>query len=317
MPDLYGDILAQKLARIYHLPVAAEANIADIPADDRQNGQTVKAISEGTSWTYVAASAAAGSATCIVPTDAPATGRWLIDFSTFATSVAALAAQGTYTCLSGDAVGDWVYISAASTVAKADADDTAKLPVIGVIVSKPTATSCVVQTTGQVTLSGLTEGSIYYLSGTAGAITATPVTDHAVPVGVAKSTTVLVLLNSAFGAGNATVRGNLNVAGTTKLTGAVTAVAAMTVGTTLGVTGAITGSSTGQVTALGVGVAPLATGIKSAGPIVIPTFTIATLPSASTYARGLIWISDQSGGATFAISDGTNWKILTLGATAS
>lgn len=282
MPSNYGDILAQKLAAIYHLPVAAEANIADIPLDDRQNGQTVKAIAEGTSWTYVAASTASGSATCIVPTDAPATGRWLIDFSTLATSVAGLAAQGTFTCLSGDAAGDWVYISAANTVAKADADDTAKLPVIGVIVSKPTTTSCVVQTTGQVTLSGLTAGAIYYLSGAAGAITATPVSANAVPIGIAKSTTVLVLLNSAFGAGDATVRGKLNVA-----------------------------------TSLGVGAAPLATGIVSAGPVVIPTFTIATLPSAATYARGLIWISDQSGGATFAISDGTNWKILTLGATAS
>jgi len=313
MPTQYGDLLAQKIAAIIHIPVAAEANIADIPADDRVNGQTVKAISEGTSWTYVAASSASGSATCIVPTDAPSTGRWLIDFSTFATSVAALAAQGTYTCLSGDAVGDWVYISAASAVAKADADDAAKLPVIGVIVSKPTTTSCVVQTTGQVTLSGLTAGAIYYLSGTAGAITATPVTDNAVPVGVAKSTTVLVLLNSAFGAGATTVRGNLNVGGT----GTLKVAGATTLSSTLDVTGAIVGSSTGRVTALGVGVAPLATGIKSAGPVVIPSFTIATLPSASTYARGLIWISDQSGGATFAISDGTNWKILTLGATAS
>lgn len=299
MPDLYGDILAQKLARIYHLPVAAEANIADIPADDRQNGQTVKAISEGTSWTYVAASTAGASATCKVPTDAPAAGRWLIDFSTLATSVAALAAQGTYTCLSGDAAGDWVYISAANTVAKADADDAAKLPVIGVIVSKPTSTTCVVQTTGQVTLSGLTAGAIYYLSGTAGAITATPVSANAVPIGVAKSTTVLVLLNSAALAGAATIRGAVNLA------------------STLDVAGAIVGSSTGRVTALGVGAAPLATGINSAGPVVIPSFTIATLPSASTYARGLIWISDQSGGATFAISNGTNWKILTLGATAS
>lgn len=295
----YGDILAQALANIVHLPVAAEANITDIPADDRVNGQTVKAIAEGTSWTYVAASTASGSATCIVPADAPATGRWLIDFSTFATSVAALAAQGTYTCLSGDAVGDWVYISAASTVAKADADDTGKLPVIGVIVSKPTTTSCVVQTTGQVTLSGLTAGSIYYLSGTAGAITATPVSANAVPVGVAKSTTVLVLLNSLALAGAATIRGAVNLA------------------STLDVAGAIVGSSTGRVTALGVGTAPLATGINSAGPVVIPTFTIATLPSASTYARGIIWISDQSGGATLAISNGTNWKILTLGATAS
>lgn len=284
MPTQYGDILAQKLASIVHLPVAAEANIADIPLDDRQNGQTVKAIAEGTSWTYVAASTASGSATCIVPTDAPATGRWLIDFSTLATSVAGLAAQGTFTCLSGDAAGDWVYISAANTVAKADADDTAKLPVIGVIVSKPTttSTSCVVQTTGQVTLSGLTAGAIYYLSGAAGAITATPVSANAVPIGIAKSTTVLVLLNSAFGAGDATVRGKLNVA-----------------------------------TSLGVGAAPLATGIVSAGPVVIPEYAKASLPSAVTYDNGVIIVSDEAGGRTLATSDGTNWKRVSDGATVS
>jgi hypothetical protein len=311
MPKLYGDLLAQALAQYIHAPVANEAAITAIPADDRVNGQTVKAISEGTSWTYVAASTASGSSTVKVPDDAPSAGRWIIDFSTFATSVAGLAAQGNYSCASGLAAGDWVYVSAANTVAKADADDTSKLPCIGVIVSKPTSTTCVVQTTGEVTLSGLTAGALYYLSGTAGAITTTVPTDNAIPIGIAKSTTVLVILNDLAGAGDLTVRGKLNVAGTSKLTGAVTAQS------TLDVTGAIVGSSTGRVTALGVGAAPLATGVNSAGPAVVGTFTIATLPSASTYARGIIWVSDASGGAKPCISDGTNWKIITLGSTVS
>lgn len=311
MADNYDSPLARAVSRRIGDPVATEAAVADIPPSQSINKRTVLALAELTQWAYVAASVSAAGANVIIPTDARTPGRWHKVNGTLASAVAALAAAGTYTCLSGDAVGDFVYVSAASTVAKADADDTGKLPCIGVITSKPTATSAVVQTTGEVTLSGLTAGAIYYLSGTAGSITATPVSSHAVPIGVAKSTTVLVLLNSVFGAGNATVRGVLNVVGAATITGALTA------SSTLDVTGAITGSSTGRVTALGVGTAALATGIVSAGPVVIPTFTVAGLPSAVTYARGLVWVSNQNGGATFAISDGTNWKVVALGATAS
>lgn len=273
----YGDLLAQELAKYTHAPVTNEAAIPAIPADDRVNGQTVKAISEGTSWTYVAASTASSSSSVKVPNDAPSAGRWILDFATLASSVAGLAAQANFTCASDLAVGDWVYVSTGDTVAKADADDTSKLPVIGVIVSKPTTTTCVVQMTGQVTLSGLTAGAIYYLSATAGAITATAPTNNAIPIGVAKSTTVLVLLNSIAGAGDITVRGKLNVAGTTKLTGLVTFDL----------------------------------------PVVVPTYTLATLPSAATYARGIIWVSDATGGAKPCLSDGSNWKIITLGSTVS
>lgn len=282
MSKNYGDILAQELAKILHAPVDAEADITNLPVEDLINGMTVKAIAEGTTWTYVAASTAGASSSVIVPSSNPSSGRWLLDFSTLASSVAALAAQGTYTCASDLAAGDWVYVSAANTVAKADADDTSKLPCIGVIVSKPTSTTCVVQTTGQVTLSGLTAGAVYYLSTTAGAITSTAPSANAIPVGVAKSTTVLVILAGLAGAGDITVRGKANIA-----------------------------------TSLGVGATPLATGITSAGPVVVGTFTLATLPAANTYARGIIWVSDATGGAKPCLSDGTNWKIITLGSTVS
>lgn len=111
-------------------------------------------------------------------------------------SVAGLAAAATYTCLSGDAVGDWVYVSAASTVAKADADDATKIPSVGVIVSKPTTTSCVVVVAGLATgLTGLTAGSLYYLSTTAGAISATAAASpNAAPVGIAITTTTMLVL---------------------------------------------------------------------------------------------------------------------------
>jgi hypothetical protein len=119
----------------------------------------------------------------------------IVDIEALQASTTAQAADGTYSCASGLAAGDWVYISAASTVAKADADDPTKLPVLGVITSKPTTITCVVRSHGEYTTSGLTAGATYYLSATAGAITSTaPSAPYAVPVGVAKSTTVLMVM---------------------------------------------------------------------------------------------------------------------------
>lgn len=46
-------------------------------------------------------------------------------------------------------------------------------------------------------------------------------------------------------------------------------------------------------------------------PPVMPTYTVATVPSAATYARGIIYVSDETGGAVLAFSDGTNWRRLT------
>lgn len=43
-------------------------------------------------------------------------------------------------------------------------------------------------------------------------------------------------------------------------------------------------------------------------PHVVPTYTVGTLPSAVTYARGIIYVSDETGGATLAFSDGTDWR---------
>ena len=46
-------------------------------------------------------------------------------------------------------------------------------------------------------------------------------------------------------------------------------------------------------------------------PPIVPTYTVAGVPSAATYARGLIYVSDESGGAVLAFSDGTNWRRVT------
>lgn len=46
-------------------------------------------------------------------------------------------------------------------------------------------------------------------------------------------------------------------------------------------------------------------------PPVLPAYTVETLPDATAYARGLIYVSDETGGAVPAFSDGTNWRRVT------
>jgi hypothetical protein len=43
-------------------------------------------------------------------------------------------------------------------------------------------------------------------------------------------------------------------------------------------------------------------------PVICNGYTVATLPSASSFTRGMIYVSDESGGATLAFSDGSNWR---------
>ena len=46
-------------------------------------------------------------------------------------------------------------------------------------------------------------------------------------------------------------------------------------------------------------------------PVQLPSHTVAALPSASTYVQGMIYVSDETGGAIPAFSDGTNWRRVT------
>lgn len=43
----------------------------------------------------------------------------------------------------------------------------------------------------------------------------------------------------------------------------------------------------------------------------LESFTVATLPTASTFPRCLIYVSDETGGAVVAFSDGTDWRRVT------
>lgn len=38
------------------------------------------------------------------------------------------------------------------------------------------------------------------------------------------------------------------------------------------------------------------------------TYTVATLPTASSYPRGIIYVSNETGGAVIAFSDAVNWR---------
>jgi hypothetical protein len=44
------------------------------------------------------------------------------------------------------------------------------------------------------------------------------------------------------------------------------------------------------------------------GAATFGSYTVGTVPSAATYVRGLIYVSDESGGATLAYSNGSAWK---------
>jgi hypothetical protein len=41
------------------------------------------------------------------------------------------------------------------------------------------------------------------------------------------------------------------------------------------------------------------------------SYTVATVPAAASNARRIIYVSDESGGAVPAFSDGTNWRRMT------
>lgn len=108
------------------------------------------------------------------------------------------AVQGTYSCPAGVNPLDAVYLSAADNVDLADADDASKQPLIGIVDSKPGATTAIVTYYGEVSgFVGLTPGDTYYLSITPGQITNVAPSNPGEIVqriGFAKSATVLMVM---------------------------------------------------------------------------------------------------------------------------
>jgi len=108
-----------------------------------------------------------------------------------------LQSSSTFTCPSGVAVRDVVYLTGSLAVDQADASAEATVPAIGFVKTKPTATTCILQYYGELGgFVGLTPGSKYYLSLTSGGITTTAPsgsTEVVQQVGVAISSTILLV----------------------------------------------------------------------------------------------------------------------------
>jgi hypothetical protein len=105
--------------------------------------------------------------------------------------------ETAWSCPVSVAVRDVVYQTGADSVDKARADATTTMPAVGVVLSKPTGTTCIIARSGKVTGYSLTADTYYYVSpSTAGGITSTPPNaagNVVQQVGYAKTTTDLVV----------------------------------------------------------------------------------------------------------------------------
>lgn len=105
----------------------------------------------------------------------------------------------TWNCTASENVRDIVFADVAGdTLKQASAAGAATMPVVGFISSKPTATTCTLQTGGEISgFTGLVPGDIYYADTTLGQITNTAPTIKQI-VGVARSATTLAIAISAI-----------------------------------------------------------------------------------------------------------------------
>ena len=103
-----------------------------------------------------------------------------------------------FNCVITVAVGDTVYLSAADLVDRANATSEPTMPCIGVVLSKPTAVTCVVVMSGSASgFVGLTPGATYFIGLAPGTVTTTvigyPPGAVIQRIAYARSTTVLVV----------------------------------------------------------------------------------------------------------------------------
>ena len=106
----------------------------------------------------------------------------------------------SFTCPTGVSVRDAVYITGDDAVDKADASNPAERPARGFVASKPTAVTCKMQTSGEMTgFSGLVAGDAYVLDVTSGNIVDVSATSGFATgsiiqhIGWARNTTTLVI----------------------------------------------------------------------------------------------------------------------------
>lgn len=72
----YGDTAAREVSQRAGGFVTSSANLQAIPPASRAEGMLIIKTDDGTLWRFVAASAAVAGNAVLVPTDAPAAGRW-------------------------------------------------------------------------------------------------------------------------------------------------------------------------------------------------------------------------------------------------
>jgi hypothetical protein len=48
--------------------------------------------------------------------------------------------------------------------------------------------------------------------------------------------------------------------------------------------------------------------VVATSPVILPSYTVAGLPSAATHAQGLAYVSNGTSNKRLAVSDGTNWR---------
>lgn len=105
--------------------------------------------------------------------------------------------ENAFDCTATEAVLDVVYQSASNTVRQANATSSLTMPAVGIIISKPTSTTCIIARSGEVPGFGtLTADATYYVDTTNGVITTTPPSSGnniVQKVGYAKTTDILVV----------------------------------------------------------------------------------------------------------------------------
>lgn len=104
--------------------------------------------------------------------------------------------QTVYDCPATTDLRDAVHIISTGVVTTASKSDTPNLPVIGMVVAKPTTTTCIIQTLGYLDgFTGLSEGETYYLDddGKITNVPTTTATEALYVIGVAKSSSRLEL----------------------------------------------------------------------------------------------------------------------------
>ena len=66
-------------------------------------------------------------------------------------------------CTVSEAVDEFVFMNGNDDVRKVDIDYPSNMPAVGVIINKPTSTTCIVQRNGELPLTGLVAGSPFFI----------------------------------------------------------------------------------------------------------------------------------------------------------